>query len=495
MALGVGGAALACPASAAPTLLQNDIAQVSVAPYADQAALGGRAVLDARLGAIETSLSTAFAYGGGGVGRSQDVWAALHPTAPWTSDDVRVRAGWALTPAASLSFEAGERARWTRDTLGQALSDRRVITDATRFLRLRAKASATDDLDLEAGLETTATALDTRVLGGGATTQLLSTSRRVFGQLSWRPWSHLTLQAGEAAQDLTVGWRGGEAASTAAAYLTPSVALLLEPWAGARWRLETEEAVSPISPAQFAAYAEIAPHGDPSAIRPDHGWRSALRLAQTLPGGVELSAEATDWRLASVTELGPVGAGEAPTDIVRGLRQQLTLRLAAPLSALGVSSAGLPALGLSSLGLPSLGLRGTTLAAEASLRRSRVIDPFTGQAREMSGEAPYAASLRLAGALAARDMTWSLVARADGPQSVYQMAQVTSLGASTGVGGAVTYGLGAVRMSLEVDNLVGGGRDVTTYSYAGPRALGALSEIVRRRDDARAVRFALRQPL
>jgi hypothetical protein len=143
--------------------------------------------------------------------------------------------------------------------------------------------------------------------------------------------------------------------------------------------------------------------------------------------------------------------------------------------------------------LTGLGVPGGTIAGEVSLGSSQVQDPFTGQRREMSGEAPYRARLSLGGSLAGPQVSWRLTAQADGPQSVYQMEQVTNLGPSAGLGGALTYGAGPVKVSLEVDNLVGGLRDVTTLSYAGPRVEDSLSNIARRKDDARAVRIALRK--
>jgi hypothetical protein len=469
--------ALAGQAHAAPMLLQNDVASVSLAPFTDQTALGGRAVVDAKLDSLETSFSAAVEYDGGNLSQQQDVWAALHPSAPWKSNEVNVRANWAFAPDAGLSVEAGERQRWMRDAADWTTPDPHLTSNGTRFLRIQAKASAASQLDLDAGAETSTATLDAQAFqaAANASTRFEATSSRVFAHLSWRPWSKLSLQAGQAAEDFTIAWRGGDTVSSQATYMTPSAAIVLTPWEGAEWRLDAEKTVQPIDPAQFVTYAGVAAQGEPSAMQPSHGWRTGLRLAQTLGSGAKVSAEATDWRLASVTDDGPVGSGEAPTSIGPGERQQLAVSFATPLSVLG--------------------LRQTTLQADASVRRSRVIDPFTGQPRPLSGETPYGASLRLGGAFLTSDLTWSVVAKADGPQSLYDMSQVTSLGATTGVGGAVTYGLGPVRMSLEVDNLVGGGRDVTTYSYAGSRSLGTLSDVVRRRDEARAVRFALRQPL
>jgi hypothetical protein len=253
------------------------------------------------------------------------------------------------------------------------------------------------------------------------------------------------------------------------------VAVTATPWAGAKWRLEAEEIVSPINPEQFAAYAQLATRGTGYAPQPDRSLRRGLRVEQQLPGGITVAAQGSDWRYASVTDLGPVGAAEAPVSIGRGTRQQLDLDLKAPLSAVG--------------------LAGATLAGDVSWRKTQVVDPFTGQRRPFSGEAPYRAQLRLSGELPTLGVNWALLAAADGPQSIYQMSQVTSLGATTGVGGALTYGAGRAQVSLQLDNLLGGSRQVTTFNYAGSRAEGGPSEVQRREDDARAVRISLHRPL
>ena len=249
----------------------------------------------------------------------------------------------------------------------------------------------------------------------------------------------------------------------------------LAPWTDGRFRLQAEEAVTPPDPAKFAAYAQIAAPQSGSAPRPDYGWRYALRFEQGLPGGVKLGAEAAAWRLASVTELGPMGSGEAPVSAGPATRQQLAFNMAAPLD--------------------PLGLRRTTVTGEVNVRRSQVLDPFTQQPRPLSGEAPYGATLRLAGALPASAISWNVTARAEGPESLDQMAQVTNLGATAGLGGGLVYGAGPVKVSLEIDNLLGGSRDVTSLSYAGSRIDDQIDAVTRRRDISRAVRIALRRGL
>jgi hypothetical protein len=471
---GLGALALAPRASAQQLLLQSDSAKVALEPYSGPAGVGGRAQLTANLGAVDTSLSAAVERGGANVNAPGDAWTELSSPSAWVSDDLRLGASWA-NGNTRLTVEAGDRQRWTRNVATPLVSssDAQLAVDGARFLRLHADAQA-HKFDLQLGAESSTTALDTETLGASATaTRLWITSQSLSADLAWRPVSWFSLQGGEAAQTFSAGWRGATTLGAQDAYLTPSVALTLSPWSSANWRLEAAQTLSPLDPAKFAAYAQIATPGAAFTPQPDRGWRYGLKLEHQLPGGIKLTAEAADWRLASVTELGPVGAGEAPVGAGAGERRQVAVNLAAPLTGLGVP--------------------GGTIAGEVRLGSSQVQDPFTGQRREMSGEAPYRARLSLGGALPGPLVSWRLTAQADGPQSIYQMEQVTNLGPTAGLGGALTYGAGPVKVSLEVDNLVGGQRDVTTLSYAGPRIEDSLGNIARRKDDARAVRIALRK--
>jgi hypothetical protein len=468
----VGALALAPAAQAQQLVLDSASAKVALEPYAAPATVGSRAQLSAELGTLDTSVTAAIERGGGSVRGGGDAWTEIYPLRSWISNDVQFGANWALASGARLSLEAGDRQRWTRDA--EDAGDGLAI-DGSRYLRIGV-AAGSERLNLKLGAETSRTALDTEAVGqASAATRQWITSRRLAANLTWRPSPRISLEGGESAQSFTAGWQGATSSGAADTYLTPNVAVTLTPWTDARWRLEAEETLSPIDPSKFAAYAQIATPGAAYAPQPDHGWRYGLKMEQQLPARLTLIAQAAAWRLASVTELGPVGAGEAPVGVGPGQRREVAVSLAAPLSGLGLPRA--------------------TVAGEVTLRRSEVTDPFTGQRRELSGEAPYAARLRVAGALPAPDLSWSLTAQADGPQRLYQMVQVTNLGPTTGLGGALTYGAGPLKLSLELDNLLGGARDVTTLTYAGSRAEDSVSGVARRKDEARAVRIALRKGL
>jgi hypothetical protein len=468
---GFGGVALAPTAQAQQVLLDGASAKVALEPYTAPATFGGRAQFNAKLGTLDTSVAAAVERGGAGVQGGGDAWTAVNPLSSWVSNNVQFGANWALQSGARLSLEAGDRQRSTR-TADDAVSAQLAV-DGERFLRVAAAAGG-ERLSLRLAAESSTTALDTQGLGSASpATRQWITSRRLAANVAWRPSPQLSLEGGESTQTFATGWRGATALGSADTYLTPNMAVTLTPWTDGKWRLEAEETLAPIDPVKFAAYAQIATPGAAYAPQPDHGWRYLLRMEQQLPAGLMLTAQASALRLASVTELGPVGAGEAPVGVGSGERRELAVSLAAPLSGLGLPHA--------------------TVAGEVTLRRTQVTDPFTGQRREFSGEAPYAAKLVVAGALPAPNLSWSLTARSDGPQCLYQMAQVANLGPTAGLGGALTYGAGPVKLSLELDNLVGGVRDVTTLNYAGSRAEDRVSSVARSTEEARAVRIALRR--
>jgi len=478
-AAGVSAAAgISAPACAQQVLVDKEGARLALEPYGAATQLGSRAELAAQQGPLDASLAAALERGGGRLNLGDTPAGMVQIPSSWRSENVRFQARWALSSDAELNLTAenGARRAYNAASLVGSADDGQLTRDQTRSAQIRAIARL-DRVEAQVGAENATSAFRTQSGGANAdSTRNWLTSRRLFGKLAWRATDRVSLEAGQAVQDFTVGWRGAETITSSDAYLTPNAAVVLKPWRRTTWRFDAEQTLTPIEPNQFAAYAQLATPGAGAAPQPDRGWRYGARVEQDLGGGARLTAGVSDWRLESVTELGPVGAGEAPVGIGPGGRQQLDVNLTTPLA--------------------PVGLPGTTLAGELTLRRSHVQDPFTGERRAFSGESPYRAQLRLSGALPATDLNWSVVAQADGPQTLSQMNQVTNLGPTAGLGGAVSYGAGPLTVSLELENLVGGSREVTTYSYAGSRAAdAALADVIRRNDESRAVRISLKRAM
>ena len=474
---GVGAVAgLGTPALAQQVLVQKEGARVALEPYGAASQLGSRAEIAAQQGPLDASLAAALERGGGRLNLGDTPVGMVQIPSSWRSENVRFQARWAVSSDAeiNISAENGARRAYNGVSLFGVAGDGQLTRDETRSAEIHALARL-DRLEAQVGAETETSGFRVRHGDGADASRNWLNSRRLFGKLAWRPSPRVSLEAGQAVQEFTVGWQGAQTITSSGAYVTPNAAVVLRPWERTTWRFDAEQTLTPIQPGQFAAYAQLASAGTGAAPQPDRGWRYGARVEQQFAGGVTLAAGVSDWRLDSVTELGPVGVGEAPVGIGPGGRQQLDVNLTAPLA--------------------PLGLPGASLAGDLTLRRSHVQDPFTGERRSFSGESPYRAQLRLSGAVPSTELNWSVIAQADGPQTLNQMSQVTNLGPTAGLGGAVSYGAGPLTVSLELENLVGGSREVTTYSYAGSRADAALADVIRRNDDSRAVRISLKRAM
>jgi hypothetical protein len=194
-----------------------------------------------------------------------------------------------------------------------------------------------------------------------------------------------------------------------------------------------------------------------------------------LGGAVVVSASLTQADLKSVTDLGLVGAGQAPVDIGAGQRRRVDLSLTTPVV------------------LP--GLPPAKFSATADWQSSQVTDPFTAVRRPISGDAPYQAALNLTGNLAHTPLSWGVKAQVTGPSAVYQMSQVDLISPTAGVGGAINYKTGPIIVALQLDNIVGGGRTDTSLIYAGSRAFDLQDGLRETRQDGRAVRISFSRAL
>lgn len=481
-ALNVGRLALCAAVLSAPAARASVLGGVAIDSYAptpDPSSVGGRASLDLNLAGLQTSVQAAVE--GGGAAVATDPFApAASDGQSWTGNHAKLTTVWTPTPGARLEIEVSDQSKQALarlDPLAPGLPGQMTNTQS-ESAKMTAVLAPLASVEVRLGGEATSALAQTPaypvagVLTAGS--DLRNDTSRLFADLTWTPAPRLSLQAGEAMESLGVG-AGPASDSAAYAYLTPRVAAVLTPWSDATWTISAERAVTAPNAAQFASFIQTADHPAAGAFQPDHEWRYVASVKQTLAGGVLLSASVTQSELQSVTDLGPVGAAQAPVDIGAGARRKIDLSLSAPLA------------------LP--GLPPAKLSASAAWTASQVTDPFTGQRRPISGDAAYSAELNLSGALARAPLSWALKARLTGPQSVYQMSQVDLISPTAGLGGAINYKAGPVTLGLNLDNIVGGGRTDTSLIYAGSRAFDLQDGARQTHDDSRAVRFSLTRAL
>jgi len=458
------------------------LAVTTTAAQPDRPTLGGEAVLKANLDTLQTSLQLGV-QAGTNVTEERALWSSWTPgarTGWWNSGRAGIGVTWAPLTNAKLDLQASNQLRRELalgDPIWTGSTDRRVQTHHGEA-RITASITPVAPLSLEFGGEASEHTLKTTTetyAGVGSWDVLETQSQKVFTTLRWRPIPKISLEGEGRAESMDVRWAGIGGMDETYAFFRPRLAGTVTPWKGTSLRLGVERAVSPLNSDQFVRFAQAADDTSGLVFAPDQEWRYQATLQQRIAGDIDLSATLTLARLQSVTDLGPVGATQAPMDIGGGERRQLEASLAAPVQLFG---------------LPSVNLK-----ARTAWRDSEVADPFTQASRSISGEARYDAELVVSRAAPGASMDWGLTARATGPTAFYQMSQVTTRSATAGLGGYVAYSPGDLSIRLQLDNVVGGVRTDRDIFFTGSRDVADPDRIEERRSSDRAVRLVLSRPL
>ena len=378
----------------------------------------------------------------------------------------------------TLSINAGSQIQDTRQN-GVLVPTGLAATSATTEQNM-ASASATAHPLANVGVTTgirqsrTITAQDNQPLAGARQSNTVTADdRQIYANADWTPVPALTINAGAKSEETRVSSHGLGDGADQYRFAEPSASAIARPWTGAQVKVSSEDAVSPVNPYDFAALAQAAGPDSDLHIAPNREWRNQASVSQTLDGGGMLSASVTQARVESATELGltPDGA-TAPVSISGGARSQLDASVSMPLS--------------------GIGLPGTTISSQATLRRSQIRDPITGETRRLSGEIPREASVKLAHKDDARRLEWGVTGNLATEQSFYQPAQVTSLRTGSGVGAFVTYNPGRYVVSLNANCLIGGARSQTSDIYLGNRT-GNIEATTRTGDSSPLVSLSVSQ--
>ncbi len=477
-------AALACPASgwAASLDLTGDAVDLAVRTTAStpQApVIGGQASLKGRLGPTLQTTVQIGVEAGEKADLAGGVWTPLSldmRAGRWSTRSIGLGADWAPTSLAKLELSASDQVRTDSDAaspLWLNAFERRVRTRRSSA-RVQATIAPLRTVNLQLGGETSGGDLRSDYAPEAASL-LQNQAQQMFMAAQWSPLSRLKLEGGGRLETMGVYWKDQGSRAAAYSYLKPRLGGEVTAWGGATLSFVAEGAVTPLNTEQFVSYAQAADEAAGVQFRPGREWRYQLALHQRLFADIDLKTTLTRARLQSVTDLGPVGAAQAPVAIGAGDRSQIDADLAAPLRL-----AGLPEL--------SLKLKG-------AWRVSQVEDPFTGAARRLSGEAPYDAELTIGPTATRGAVSWGLAARARGSASIYQMSQVTTQGASAGLGGFLAFTPGAISIRLQLDNLVGGRRTERNAIFDGPRQFNSIAARTETQAFDRAVRLMLSRPL
>jgi hypothetical protein len=455
--------------------------QLQVAPGND-AALKAGADLSAQFSALQTTVQMAVEANPNLV-RSDPL--ALGAQATARRESLGFDAAWTGSGAARLDLAVADKLdqAWTAPALAPSGAHQIDTDELTAKLELSLALLSAVEVDL-GGASQQRTVQDLNVAqatGPDTLRQFATASQTANAGLKWRLASWLHLGAGGRVEVADAEWRGpsttggSTSAGVTYAYVEPSVDGAVTLPGKGKLDLSLARAVSPIDAGAFSAFAAIEDRAGDARFGPNREWRYRLSLDETLDA-VKLSAAVTEARIESATEFGPVGSGlQAPVSVTGGQRQQLDLNLSAPLA---------------KVGLPSM-----TLTTSGTWRDSRVRDPFTGESRRASAESPQEAKVALVQSLGRLNTRWGLEGRFGGDQRLFQMAEVSRVGAADSLGGFVEYSPGAFALRLQVDGLYGAERETTDLFYAGDRATGYVERVDHRFDDGQAVRLVLKKSL
>ncbi|HWA29911.1 MAG TPA: hypothetical protein VG867_02375 [Rhizomicrobium sp.] len=318
------------------------------------------------------------------------------------------------------------------------------------------------------------TTQDNVPMGGAAQSSAVSTDdRKAFASANWSPLPFLQVKAGAASETMNVSSRGAAKAADEYRYTEPYASATAQLWDGAHVKVSGADTVTPVNPYDFAALVQAAGPDSDLRVTPNREWRNQAGVTQNFDNGIALSATVTQARIESATELGFTPDGTvAPMSVSGGERRELDASLSMPLS--------------------GLGLPDTTISSQATLRRSHVRDPVTGQMRRASGEIPREAGVKVTHDDDAHHLEWGVTGNLATAQNFYQPAQVTALQTDSGVGAFITYKPGKYVVSLNASGLIGGARSQTDTFYLGSRA-GNIESVNRTSDSSPLVSLSVSQ--
>ncbi|MGC1301148.1 MAG: hypothetical protein WA840_02130 [Caulobacteraceae bacterium] len=399
---------------------------------------------------------------------------------PWRKLGLDVNAAWSASPRTHLDLTAGHSLE-VQSVLPIGLGAAAQNDHNETFTSLKMGVDLDHDLkiDVVGRAKQMDDTIDDPGEAGGAM-QLHTNETAGGGALHWTPSTKLSFELGANLGYADLDWRN--LAQTRQGYTSaePRIAAVLTPWNGGKWELSYGRAVTPVDLGAFVTVAESlqrAGGGETIAdLAPNREWRTQARFSQTLPGSGALNLAVTQARLESVTEITRNIAGaDLPGAVTGGSRQQLDASVSLPLSVVG--------------------LNGLSVETGGAVRQSEIIDPVTGVARRLSGEAPYDAHVAVAQDVKTLSLRWGLQANAQGAQVSYTPEEVSTAAEAQSLGMFVEYRPPAFALRLQVDGLAGADREYYDTYYDGTRASGRIVRTDQRMDGGPAFSLMLKKAL
>lgn len=313
---------------------------------------------------------------------------------------------------------------------------------------------------------------ETRYVENGLSVPLPAAGARVeetrgeaSGMATWRPLPAWTFEAGVRQEASKITSSGDVKLSKTLYFTKPRVTASWAATPTTQVRARVEREVGQLDFDDFVAETSFntgagVQAGNPD-IDPEQAWVGEVAIEQRFWGKGALVLTWRHFELKDVVDSAPVfdGAGgvfDAPGNIGDGSKDEFAV------------SGTLP--------LEKLGWKGAELRGSATWRESKVTNPTTGRAREISGLRPLSWEVHFTHDLPQWRMNWGVDVYGASRETFYRVDQITDEKVKSYVELFVEYRPKPdLSVRAELANLTERGLRNTRRSFAGPRNTGALT--------------------
>jgi hypothetical protein len=311
--------------------------------------------------------------------------------------------GWLSARLLGLKTFKKDRLNGLSQTRGPSRDSLETSRSGETILRGTMSAVRSDRMQFEFGGEGAFNFLDaaSSLFVGGAPVALPSANIRVeekraegFATMTAKPFGALSVELGSRYETSTISQTGGANQKKTLSFLKPRLILSLAPDDSSQIRVRVERTVGQLNFKDFAATADVEAGavnaGNPD-LEPERAWVFETALERRFWGRAAVVLTLRHEAVQSVVDLIPIGGlFDAPGNIGDGTRDEARLSLTLPLDNLGVANG--------------------MFRINTTWRRSKVVDPVTGEERRISLQHPFDGDLYLGKSFPSLNSTLALEA-------------------------------------------------------------------------------------
>ncbi len=373
--------------------------------------------------------------------------------------------GWLQASEFSLEDGQSESFGETTDT-GESIGRAELTHEWSERLSLAASVEGAFNF-----LESDASLLEDGVPVALPGTDVRIEEKRAEGAVgaTWKPHSDWVVEAGLRIERSSIVQTGDSPLQRSFTYAKPRVALRWDASPRNQLRLSVSREVGQLDFADFVASASldtgVVTAGN-AELEPDKTWRTTVAWERQLGADAALTLSWIHDEISDVVDrvlvVTPDDVFDAPGNIGDGRRDTVALEFAAPLDRIGFS--------------------GAHLRTSMLWRRSRVIDPVTGESRPISEENPVEGTIELTQDLPALQMNWGIeLEHIAERETKYRFDEVARESEDTGWTVFVERKISERwRVRAQATDLFGRQFSESREQYDGPRSSSPLEEIERR---------------